>query len=68
MSSISPNARVNYLLLRKSLRQATPAELEELRRSYLLIGPDDGGKMAVPVAPSTTAEWQQRFNNRTPPK
>lgn len=59
---------MNYLLLVKKLGKATPAELEELQRSYLLIGPDDGGKMAVPIAPATTSEWQQRFNNRTPPK
>ena len=62
MSSSQPNARVNYLLLVKKLGKATPAELEELQRSYLLIGPDDGGKLAVP-APCNPSEWRARYTN-----
>lgn len=55
---------MNYLLLRKKLGKATPAELEELGRAFLRVGAPEGGGLAIPAPCANAAEWRARYDNK----
>jgi hypothetical protein len=40
---------------------ATPDELAELRKSFIVVGDPAGGGLAVPSPCASVDEWRQRF-------